>query len=152
MERTLRAAGLPDRILEEIPKVVKTCRECRMWQTPAPASQTTATLPEKFNEHVEADILFYRTYMSFHCICRASRWHAGRECHSKTERELLDCLHGVWIGTHGPMVQLYIDGESGLNTDSAKASIGRDGTILKTRAPGQHARFIERHGAILRVC
>ena len=152
MERTLRAAGLPNRILEEIPKVVKTCRECRMWQTPAPASQTTATLPEKFNEHVEADILFYRTYMICHCICRASRWHAGRECHSKTERELLDCLHGVWIGTHGPMVQLYIDGESGLNTDSAKASIGRDGTILKTRAPGQHARFIERRGAILRVC
>ena len=37
----------------------------------------------------------------------------------------------------------YIDGESGLNTERVKATLVREGIQVKTRAPGQYAKFIE---------
>ena len=49
------------------------------------------------------------------------------------------------------MDTLYFDGESGLSTESAKDKLKRLGTVLKIRAPGQHAQYAERHGAILRI-
>ena len=49
------------------------------------------------------------------------------------------------------MQQLIIDGELGVTGPSAQAKLKRLGVTVKVRAPGQHARFIERRGAILRV-
>lgn len=48
------------------------------------------------------------------------------------------------------MQQLISDGELGL-TNPAEARLRRLGITLKVRAPGQHARFVERRGAILRT-
>ena len=152
MTNTLRAAGIGNKILGEIPAIIKTCRECRVWATPGAATQTSITLPERFGQHVEGDILFYKKAMVFHLICRASRWRAGRQVLSKAEQELLDALYGLWVGLHGPMENFHIDGESGLNSDRAKAQLKRDGITLRPRAPGQHARFVERYGALLRAC
>jgi len=49
------------------------------------------------------------------------------------------------------METFYVDGERGFNSDYAKAFFTRLGIKLETRAPNQHARFIERRGAILRI-
>ena len=49
------------------------------------------------------------------------------------------------------MTQLYTDGEGGLNSNEAKDFLKRQGIELKVRAPEQHARYVERHGALLRV-
>ena len=153
MTKTLRAAGLPNRILDTIPDVIKTCRECRMWAAPpAPATQQSITLPERFGQHVESDLMFYKQYIIFHSVCRCTRWHAGKAVPSKQEQDLLDALYTSWIAVHGPMEHWYIDGESGLHTDAVLATLSREGIEVKTRAPGQHARFIERRGAMLRTC
>ena len=152
MTNNLRAAGIRNSVLEQIPDIIKSCRECRIWATPAPATQQSVTLPERFGQHVESDLLFYKDHIIFHSICRAVRWHAGKVVSSKQEQELLDALYSTWISIHGPMEYWYIDGESGLNTERVRATLARDGIQLKTRAPGQHARFIERRGAVLRVC
>ena len=79
-----------------------------------------------------------------------TRWHAAIGIESKEEEVLFDALDRTWITIHGPMKVLYTDGESGFNSDSAKAWFKRKGIELVTRAPNQHARFIERRGAILR--
>ena len=63
----------------------------------------------------------------------------------------MNAIFTVWISTFGNMENLYSDGELGLTNDSAKAQFKRMGITLKVRAPGQHARYVERHGAILRV-
>ena len=102
-------------------------------------------------EHVEADILFYREFAVFHLICCATRWHAAAVIGSKQEEELLSTMHKIWFSIHGPMQQLMIDGELGVTSPSAQAKLKRLGVSVKVRAPGQHARFIDRRGAILHV-
>ena len=151
MTNTLRLAGISQSTLDGIVDVVKTCRECRSWETPGTATQQTLTLPDHFNQYVEGDILFWMKFMIFHFVNRCTRWHAGSDVASKTEQCLMDALYTQWIGIHGPMENFVIDGESALNTDAAKARFKADGINLKTRAPGQHARFAERHGAFLRA-
>jgi hypothetical protein len=114
-----------------------------------PATQPAVTLAERFNSHVEVDLMFYHTYIIFHMIDRCTRWHQGSIIANREETTLLDNLDN-WIQLHGAMNHLYVDGEPGLNGDSAKAYYKRKGIIQHLRAPGQHARYIERRGALLR--
>ena len=151
MKRVLSAAGLPKEVLDKIPQVVDTCRECRKWAKPANETIPTLRMTTAFNEHVEADLMFYREHVIFHLICCGTRWHAATVIHSKHEQELLTALNRIWLSIHGPMQQLITDGESGLTSDRVQAQLKRQGVLVKIRAPGQHARFIERRGAILRV-
>ena len=64
---------------------------------------------------------------------------------------LLSALNRIWIAIHGPMQHLIIDGESALTSDRVQARLRRNGINVEVRAPGQHARFVERRGAILRT-
>ena len=151
MKRVLSAAGLPKEVLDKIPQVVDTCRECRKWARPANETIPTLRMTTAFNEHVEADLMFYREHVIFHLICCGTRWHAATVVQTKQEQELLTALNRIWMSIHGPMQQLITDGESALTSDRVQAQLKRQGTLVKVRAPGQHARFIERRGAILRV-
>eukprot|EP00438_Fugacium_kawagutii_P035880 Skav204682 [mRNA] locus=scaffold1284:96116:106049:- [translate_table: standard] len=151
MKRVLTAAGLPKEILDKIPQVVDTCRECRQWTRPANETIPTLRMTTAFNEHVEVDLMFYREHVIFHLICCGTRWHAATVIQSKQEQELLTALNRTWVSIHGPMQQLISDGESGLTSERVQALLRRQGILVKVRAPGQHARFIERRGAILRV-
>eukprot|EP00438_Fugacium_kawagutii_P025194 Skav218080 [mRNA] locus=scaffold3382:13254:23272:- [translate_table: standard] len=151
MRRVLAAAGLPKEILDMIPGVIDTCRECRKWSRPANETVPTLRMTAAFNEHVEVDLLFYREHVIFHLICCGTRWHAATVVRSKQEEALLSALDRIWLAIHGPMQQLISDGESGLTNTSAQSRLKRLGITLKVRAPGQHARFIERRGAILRT-
>ena len=78
MTNHLRAAGIRNSVLEQIPEIIKTCRECRIWVTPAPATQQSVTLPARFGQQVESDLLFYKEHIIFHSICRAVPRHASK--------------------------------------------------------------------------
>ncbi|CAE7353799.1 RE1 [Symbiodinium sp. CCMP2592] len=151
MTQILRAAGVSNRVIEMIPDIINTCRECRKWARPGPNTQHALTASLRFNQHVEVDLLFYRTHIVLHLICRATRWHGGCVVQSKQGEELFEALQTAWIGIHGPMETLVSDGESGLWREEIAGRLKRQGVNLKPRAPQQHARFIERRGAVLRV-
>ena len=70
MTRILDGVGLPREVLDRIPAIVQSCRECRAWQSPAADAQTTITTSERFNQHVEMDIFFYSEYQALHFIDR----------------------------------------------------------------------------------
>ena len=150
MKRILSAAGLGKDVLEEVVRTVDTCRECRMWSRPAHETIPTLRMSTKFNEHVECDLIYYREFIIFHLICCCTRWHAAVHVNTRSEEELFSALHKCWITTHGPMQYLICDGELGIMGPTAQSRLKRLGIEPKIRAPGQHARFIERRGAILR--
>ena len=123
MTSTLRAAGLPQSILDACTHVVKTCRECRAWETPGKTTQQATTLSTYFNENVETDILFVDVYQVAHYVDRCIRWHAGGLIKSRSEADLYKALFCYWVGQHGPMKNLDSDGETALNTVTSKARL-----------------------------
>ena len=64
MERILRAAGVPGSVLQHIPHIINTCRECRVWVSPGPSVTPSIHIVTSINDEVEADILFYKQYMA----------------------------------------------------------------------------------------
>ena len=62
MEKILRAAGVPQPVLDMIPDVVDTCMECRAWMKRGPAPTPTVEIAVQQNDQVEADIMFYKEH------------------------------------------------------------------------------------------
>ena len=60
MTRILSAAGLSKEVLDLVPDIVDTCKECRKWQRPGNETIATSSVSTKFNEHVEMDLMFYK--------------------------------------------------------------------------------------------
>ena len=85
-------------------------------------------------------------------IDRADRWHAACEILSKEAPELQEAIDSTWLKIFGPFKVLIIDGEKGIDSESTRAFLKRNGIELRIRAKGQHARMIERRGAIMRHC
>ena len=102
------------------------------------------------NEQVEADILFYKTYMAWHMLDRADRFHAGKHIESKDTDTLVTAIMTTRVQIFGPIKFLIIDGERAIFSDDAKARLRSAGIDVRPRAPNQHARMLERRGAILR--
>ena len=150
MTAILRAAGLSNKVLDLIPNVIETCRECRKWQSPKPNTQHSLSVSMAFNEHLEVDLLFYREHIIFHGLDRATRWHSATAVASKEGEVLFEALSTCWLNTFGPPKFLICDGEGGLWRPEIMDRIRRMGTEPKLRAPEQHARYVERRGAILR--
>ena len=151
MTRVLAAAGLPNDVLELVPDIVDTCRECRRWQKPKEDTIATIKMSTKFNEHVEMGLMFYKNFIVCHFIDRATRWHAATMVESKEDTTLVQALLTCWVGTHGPMTELIVDGERGVgNSHTFTNELKARGIKLHIRAPNQHARYIERRGALLR--
>jgi hypothetical protein len=160
MTRLLHAAGAPQLLLDIIPEIIETCRTCRAWAKPQPDSVASVRLAGEFNEIVELDIMYYRDFMIFHMIDRCTRWHAAKMCslddidtreNRRTQETIVACLNDCWISIHGPMKELVADGEAGwAKSGLAHAYYERHGITLNVRAKEQHARFIERRGALLR--
>ena len=151
MLRVLRTANVSQDTLDLIPTIVNNCRECRKWMLPAPQTVPTLRLSTKFNQHVECDILFYKDRMVLHLICCASRWHNGTEIKDRFDSTLLSAVDRCWIQLFGAMETFIVDGEGGMgHSKYFEEELKRRGVTLDIRAPRQHARFIERRGAILR--
>ena len=101
------------------------------------------SIPTKFNEEVETDLMFYKKHIGFHIIDRAIRLSDGCEVSDKKEPTLLDAYSTVWFQRHGGAKFLYTDGESGFTNEAAIERLKSLGTTLRVRAPGQHARIAE---------
>ena len=95
--------------------------------------------------------MFYRKYIVCHFIDRASRWHAAKMVDNKEDTTLLEALLTTWTQIHGPMKELIVDGEAGVVlSQTFNNELLARGIKLKPRASQQHARYIERRGALLR--
>ena len=152
MERILSAAGVPTAVIQMILDIVDTCRECRAWKRPGPDPTPSLQLATAQNELVEADILFFKTYMVWHMLDRADRWHAGQRIVNKTMDTLITAIMTTWLQIFGPIKFLIIDGEKSIFATEGQARLKSMGIEVRPRAPEQHARFLERRGAILRFC
>ncbi len=151
MRRLLWQAGLPKDILDMIPAIVDTCRVCRAWAKPQPDSQANVNLADGFNVQVEIDIMYYEDHLVCHMICRCTRWHASEEIKDRETETILNAVMSMWLRTHGPMKELIGDGEKAwARAMAAEDFWQRRGILMHVRAPEQHARFIERRGALLR--
>ena len=83
MQNTLSMAGVSQRVLDTIPDIIRTCRECRAWAKPGEQTQSSLNVSTKFNQKVEGDIIFIEKYMVWHMIDRAIRFHSGQIILSK---------------------------------------------------------------------
>ena len=151
MKRILQQACQPKEVIDLVDDIVETCTVCRTWSKPLPNSIATLSVSTKFNEHVEADLLFYKKYIIMHLICRCIRWHAGRIVSDKSMESLIQAIDEMWVSIHGPMKEFIIDGETAIAKGwESREYFKRKGIKEIIRAPGMHARFIERRGALLR--
>ena len=151
MRRMLERVGVSDEVLKMIPETVDTCRVCREWSKPGPSRACNVEVADKFNEQVECDLLFVHKNIIFHMIDRCTRWHAAKIVENKEEKTLMTAIEELWVTTHGSPKELITDGESGITrSESTNRYLARKGIRLHVRGKEQHARFIERRGALLR--
>merc|ERR1712026_524797 len=151
MRRFLDRVGVPQEVLKLIPQVVQTCQVCREWTRPGPDSVCSTEIADTFNTQVECDLLFVEKHIIFHMIDRCTRWHATMLVADTQEATLMHAIENLWVTTHGPPKELIVDGEGGIAlSDMTKSYLHRKGIKMHVRGKDQHARFIERRGALLR--
>ena len=150
MEAIFKSANLPQTVIDLVPDVINTCRECRRWALPGNRPVPAIAMALKQNEQVEADVLYYRRLRIWHMVDRADRWHAALIVPDLTKETLQSAVFTTWVQIFGPFQLLIIDGESAINCPDTIAALKRQGILVRTRAPEQHAHMIERRGAILR--
>ena len=152
MYRLLERAGCPESALQKIKAICDTCTACRAWAKPQPESITSVDLADEFNKQVEYDIVFIYKFAIFHLVDRCTRWQEATIVDHKDEHHLVDAID-AWVSRHGPMKELIGDGESGIvRSEYCKEYLDRKGIKLSPRAKDQHARIVERRGALLRDC
>ena len=137
--------------MQLIPEVVQTYKICREWAKFGPDNVCSVEIPDKINDQVECDLLFVRKHIIFHMICRCTRWHATRSIPDKNAETLMKTIDDLWVSVHGPMRELITDCEGGIVlSDKTKQHLARKGIKLCPRGKDQHARCIQRRGALLR--
>jgi hypothetical protein len=94
--------------------------------------------------------MYYKIWNIWHMIDKADRWYNGVEVKGKTSTELQEAVSTTWLQIFEPFKNLIIDGEKGISSKETLAFLKSFGCELLERAKGQHARMIERRGAILR--
>ncbi len=150
MSHILRSAGIDETRLAMIQPIIDTCRECRAWQKRGNVIMPSLSLPTKFNEQGECDLMFYKRNIGFHCIDRAIRLSGGCQVPDRYHETLLTAYCTSWFQIHGPFQVLYSDGELGLNNQKTIQELRNLGTELRIRAPDQHARTAEARQSMLR--
>lgn len=120
-----------------------TLAACRAWQHPAPDPTLSVELV------LRQDIMFYKSFMVFHLVGRADRWHAARVIDNKRSDTLCEAVVQTWIQVLGPFHILVVDGERGLFTAEAADVFCTHSIQVRKHAPGQHACIFERRVALL---
>ena len=108
MRGILQRAGIDAVRLDMIKSVVDTCRECRAWQRPGNEVVQSVSLPTKFLEEGEADLLFYKKYIAFHIVDRTLRFGDAEDIPDKSTSTLLDAYWSAWVKRNGPFKNLYM--------------------------------------------
>ena len=150
MEKTLGLAGVPRKVIDMIPGIVDTCRECRAWAPPKADITPAVELVTAQNDTIEADLMFYKGVICMNMVDVCDRFHASGPVDNREMETLLEAIDVIWITVLGAFKNLVIDGETSLNTKHAEDRLKAMGITLKPRAPHQHARIVERRQAILR--
>ena len=83
MENLFKLSGVPQAAIAMIPQVIETCRECRPWMQKESEPTPVVEIVTQISQTVEAGILLYKSYMVWHMLDRADRWHAGCELTNK---------------------------------------------------------------------
>ena len=153
MKRFLERAGVAQRVLDLIPSICSTFTVCREWSKPGPSNACSTEISDTFNQQVECDLLFVHKYIIFHMLDRCTRWHAALVIPNKEDETLIEALDTAWTTMHGPLKELITDGETGIVASQRTSEfLSRRGVKLHVRGKDQHARYIERRGALLRDC
>ena len=150
MKDLLQAAGVSPDVLNLVSRVVDTCSICRAWSRPGPKSIATTHLPTKFNEVVEADLLFYKRHVILHLLDRCTRFTVASLLPNREVDSILELLHKHWIALLGPPATLVSDQEGAFQSPISATFLERKGVALKLRSKEQHAQTVERHHEILR--
>ena len=95
MRLLLSRVGLDNVRLNMIKDVVDSCKTCRDWARPGNANMSSVSLPLKFNEETEVDLLFYKDKIICHMADRCIRWSAAKEISNKTMHTVLDAIHDM---------------------------------------------------------
>jgi hypothetical protein len=77
MRKSLMTAGIGESELTLIPQIVQTCRVCRAWTRPLPASISSVDFADRFNKRVECDLMFIYDYIVICMIDVSIRWWAA---------------------------------------------------------------------------
>jgi len=150
MTKLLGRAGVPKLILDLIPAIVQTCGVCRNWAKPQPATLTNVEMPDRFNEQLEADIMFALGLSIFHMIDRCTRWYQSFVIPNREDGSLIKALDS-WFRLHGPCKELFFDQETGIqNSKDTTEYLTRKGIKYIPRAKGQNVPHIDRRGALVR--
>ena len=150
MKDLLQAAGVSPDVLNLVSRVVDTCSICRAWSRPGPKSIATTHLPTRFNEVVEADLLFYKRHVILHLLDRCTRFTVASLLPNREVDSILEHLHKHWIALLGPPGTLVSDQEGAFQSPISATFLERKGVALKLRSKEQHAQTVERHHEILR--
>ena len=150
MTRLLERAGVPRQALNLIPSIVQTCGPCRKWAKPSPDSVASIDIADEFNKAVEADLGFFYKSIVFHMIDRCTRWYHSLEIDNKEDDSLINGVDS-WCSIHGPMQDLYMDGETAMaKSHKMHEFLHRRGINYRPRAPGQQVSYIDRRTALVR--
>ena len=151
MERILQKAGVPKQVCDLNPEIVHTCISCRAWSRPPPASVASVELADVFHQQVVCVLLLVFSFVIFHLIDRSARWRAACLVPAKEDHVLIDALSTIWVGVHGPVKELIMDGESCMaRAELAKPYYDRHGIKFVPRAKEQQVAHIDRRAGLLR--
>ena len=80
----------------------------------------TGRLSTRFNEIIQADLLFIFDLVFQHIVDEATRWSGVQELASRNERDVLDGFVTGWINIWGPPLVLIMDQESAFACDAGQ--------------------------------
>ena len=150
MMTLLEAAGVSKDVCLLIPSIVDTCSVCRNWQRTGPKTVTSMRVPESFNQEVQIDLLFYKTFVILHAIDACTRWSAVAILPNRESSSILSGFCSSWLRIYGPPQHVLSDQEGGLVRDEVAEWFSNKGIQLSFRAKSQHCTMVERHNEILR--
>jgi len=150
MRSLLLAAGVSADTVKLIAAVVDTCRICRSWKRPSASPATSVSLATRFNERIELDLMFYKTWIILHLICCATRFSVTSCIPDRSTETILTAITQCWFRLFGPPTEIVTDQEGAMTSESAMAWAEHWHCALRFVPKGSHAHTVERHHEILR--
>ena len=109
MKRFLEKVGVSQVAIDNIANIVQSCPVCREWAKPGPSNVSTTSVPDKFNQQVEVDLIEFshlgldkERHRVLHMVDRCTRWQATTEVENKEEDTLHSAMETIWFGIFGP--------------------------------------------------
>ena len=106
MQRMLRAAGVPAKVLELVRETLATCALCRTWTRPGPDTVASGRIIVGCNVEAEGDVLFITLagtrYTVLHLVDRGVRWRVTQVVDNRATPEISGAIDACWARTLVP--------------------------------------------------